>query len=79
MWQYVEADFQRDYGIDLAQELPKMSWRKFWVLLAGLNPYGAVASHYDEALKEQRAQEISDNPDAAQQNANAFWRNVARI
>lgn len=56
-----------------------MSWRQFWVLLAGLNPHGAVASNYESALKRQRESEISENPDSAKRNAHAFWSSAARI
>ncbi len=34
----IEADFQREYGMDLVAELPKLSWRKFLVLLRGFSP-----------------------------------------
>jgi len=37
-WAYIEADFQREYGIDLVKLLPEMSWRRFFVLLQGLSP-----------------------------------------
>lgn len=36
-WGYIEADFQREYGIDLVADLSKMSWRKFLVLMRGLS------------------------------------------
>lgn len=37
-WSAVEADFQREYRIDLQRELPSMSLRRFFVLLANLSP-----------------------------------------
>lgn len=36
-WSLIEADFQREYGIDLVTDLKKMSWRKFLVLMKGLS------------------------------------------
>lgn len=33
----LEADFQREYGINLEQELWHMSWRRFLVLLNNLS------------------------------------------
>ena len=43
-WAYIEADFQREYRIDLAAEISHsfkhgggLSWRKFLVLLSGLS------------------------------------------
>jgi hypothetical protein len=37
-WTYIEADFIREYGIDLMESLPGMSWRRFSILLKGLGP-----------------------------------------
>lgn len=76
VWGYIEADFRRDYGIRLVDELPRMSWREFTVLLSGLSPHGAVAAHYDEALKSQREEEerAKGKPGAAVQ---AFWSGIA--
>ena len=39
----MEADFRRDYGIDLAEQIDGMSWRKFAALARNLSPFGAVA------------------------------------
>lgn len=44
LWDAVEADFARDYGIDLTERLDEMSWRRFSVLLRNLSPQGAVAA-----------------------------------
>jgi hypothetical protein len=41
----VEADFMREYGIDLVAELPRLTLRRFMVLVRGLGPNSAVASH----------------------------------
>lgn len=43
-WALVEADFAREYGIDLVLELPRLSLRRFMVLVRGLGPASAVAS-----------------------------------
>jgi hypothetical protein len=40
----VEADFMREYGIDLVTELPGLTLRRFMVLVRGLGPSSAVAS-----------------------------------
>ena len=78
VWGYIEADFRRDYQINLVQSLPLMSWREFNVLLNGLNPYGALASHYDSALKKQREEEERESsvPSAA---VNSFWNRMASV
>lgn len=41
----MEADFQREYNIDLSQPeaLVRMSWRRFIVLVRGLGPNSATA------------------------------------
>ena len=44
IWDAVEADFERDYSINLMEHIDKMSWRRFLVLLNNLNPHGAVAA-----------------------------------
>ena len=43
-WALVEADFMREYGIDLVVELPRLTLRRFMVLVRGLGPASAVAS-----------------------------------
>jgi hypothetical protein len=40
----VEADFMREYGIDLVAELPRITLRRFLVLVRGLGPNSAVAN-----------------------------------
>lgn len=41
----MEADFQREYSIDLshARALRRMSWRRFLLLVRGLGPQSATA------------------------------------
>lgn len=36
-WAIIEADFQREYGLNLVEALPQMSWRRFIVLLNALS------------------------------------------
>ncbi len=53
LWGAVEADFQRDYGIDLSGgALETLSWRRFRALLDHLSPIGAVAACYRAAAEE---------------------------
>jgi hypothetical protein len=40
----VEADFMREYGIDLVAELPRITLRRFLVLVRGLGPNSAAAT-----------------------------------
>lgn len=44
-WALVEADFMREYGIDLVTDLPRLTLRRFMVLVRGLGPASAVANH----------------------------------
>lgn len=39
----MEADFQREYGLNLTMELGRLSWRRFVVLVRGLGPNSATA------------------------------------
>ena len=43
-WALVEADFMREYGIDLVTDLPRLTLRRFMVLIRGLGPGSAVAN-----------------------------------
>ena len=43
-WALVEADFMREYGIDLVTDLPRLTLRRFMVLVRGLGPGSAVAA-----------------------------------
>lgn len=45
-WPAIEADFRREYRLDLATELERMSWRRFLVLLRGLSSLSATAAAY---------------------------------
>ena len=39
----MEADFQREYALDLTVELGRLSWRRFIMLVRGLGPNSATA------------------------------------
>lgn len=55
-----------------------MSWREFRALLSGLNPHGAVAAHYADALKEQEADRPKTQAEQ-QAAANSFWASTASL
>ncbi len=78
MWAYVEADFRRDYGIVLSDDLPRITWREFQALLQGLSPWGAVAMHWDAEAKKQRldTENRTGQPSAA---AQGFWQRIASM
>ena len=48
----VEADFQREYGIDLSKEIDNMSWRRFVVLLQNLSTNSIYVMHIRYETKE---------------------------
>ena len=48
----VEADFQREYGIDLSKEIDNMSWRRFVVLLQNLSTNSIYVMHIRYEIKE---------------------------
>ena len=79
MWVYVEADFRRDYGIRLCDKLLHMSWREFQVLLKGLSPYGAMASHYEQVSKAERLRMQDEDTSLGRNGANAFWSQVVSV
>ncbi len=76
LWTYVEADFQRDYGLDLSETLCEQSWRRFNALLEGLSPYGSVALNARRVGKEQREREEREGTRKSD-GAAMFWRHVA--
>lgn len=48
-WASIEADFYREYRIDLVVEIKKISWRRFCVLLSGLSPNSLWANIVNSA------------------------------
>lgn len=74
VWDAVEADFQRDYGIDLMEQIDGLSWRRFTALFRNLSAYGAVASRVEEMRKKPHDAEISEQEGRAQ--AAAFFASV---
>ena len=66
----MEADFQRDYGINLREEAERMSWRRFLVLLHNLSPYGAVAMRTKELQKQAR----DEDPETERRAAGDFFK-----
>lgn len=65
-WGLIEADFMREYRIDLVKELPAMSWRRFMVLVSGLS----VNSHFYLSFQGQKTIE---DPTAAERAVDRLW------
>lgn len=47
---YIEADFLREYGIDLLES--EMSWRRFCVLYGALSRESAAFRNYDRVARK---------------------------
>lgn len=80
----MEADFLREYRIDLVRELPQLSWRRFLVLLAGLSSESRIAQlhHAEEAEEGTLPSPGSPQREAVQEIQNgeqgsAFFRMMA--
>jgi hypothetical protein len=59
----LEADFQREYGIDLSRSLARISWRRFCALVAGFSP----ESRWQLALKDDKEQpRVIEDPKEAE-------------
>lgn len=69
----MEADFLRDYGINLVEQIDTMSWRRFTALFRNLSPYGAVASRVEE-MKRKPPEELTVEEGRSQ--AAAFFASV---
>lgn len=75
IWDAIEADFLRDYGITLTERLDHMTWRLFLVLLNNLSPHGAVAARVRaEADKMTETTESED-----EKAANAFFSSIVSM
>lgn len=61
IWDAIEADFMRDYGIDLTEQLYSLSWRKFVVLMQNLSPEGAVAVRIRSEQENAKPSEEDEN------------------
>lgn len=56
----MEADFLREYRLDLVDQLDSLSWRRFTVLLSGLSPQSAFLNAMVRKKKEPRAILLTD-------------------
>ncbi len=75
IWDAIEADFLRDYRIDLIEQLDHMTWRHFLALLNNLSPQGAVAVRIRAELESGEHNTAMDDEAAA----NAFFASVASV
>ena len=67
-WSVIEADFQREYRINIAKELKDMSWRRFRALLSGLSSNSVWF-----AVIENEKKVITD-PVEAERAVNNVWK-----
>jgi hypothetical protein len=80
-WHFVEADFQREYGIDLRVELDAMTWRRFTVLVRSLSPVSATAVYLSSRAFYERpdVREISDKQQVEDGLAKFFGRPSVKV
>lgn len=76
IWDAVEADFLRDYKIQLMDQIDDMTWRQFLVLLNNLSPHGAVAARI-RAYAEKKDTETTEEQD--EKAANAFFSSIVSM
>ena len=77
-WALVEADFMREYGIDLVTDLPRLTLRRFMVLVRGLGPASAVANH--QAAGDRGASRVARTPAESEAAlAGFFGRPAGRV
>ena len=74
VWDAIEADFLRDYGIRLVERLDDMTWRFFLVLVNNLSPWGMTAAKIAEEQKKPEEDELSER-----QAADAFFAAAVSI
>ena len=74
IWDAVEADFWRDYRINLVEQIDRISWRLFLVLLNNLSPNGAVAIRI---RSENELVEADEKRDA--RAADAFFSSIVSV
>ena len=77
IWDAVEADFLRDYRIDLMEQLDHMTWRHFLALLNNLSPNGAVAVRIRSEL--ERAEKDNTDSTDDKRAAEAFFSSVVSL
>ena len=75
IWDAIEADFLRDYGISLMGQLDHMTWRLFLVLLNNLSPHGAVAARIRAETENLTETTASEDEKAA----NAFFSSIVSM
>lgn len=64
LWDAIEADFRREYGIVLMEQIDGMSWRQFANLVRNLSPYGAVAARAAEGRAPENKTENGSRAEA---------------
>lgn len=70
-WGLIEADFQREYGINLVEELDVLSWRRFLVLLGGLGMNSTLINVISQA--KRHSEEAIEDPQAAERAIRQAW------
>jgi hypothetical protein len=83
---FIEADFQREYGLDLSDRdvLQRMSWRRFLVLVRGLGPHSAThqsivaRTHMWDRGSRRSVDVIHSNPEATRAGLSSLFGRAPR-
>ena len=78
IWDAIEADFLRDYGIVLMEQLDSLSWRLFLVLLNNLNPHGAVSAKI-RAQEDEEENKKDQDPEQDRKDADKFFSSMLSV
>lgn len=72
----MEADFQREYGINLVTGIRGMTWRRFSTLLRGLGPESAVVSRavYRRAAERSGERVVNVRSEDADRHFNSLFK-----
>ncbi|WP_409264024.1 hypothetical protein [Lysinibacillus irui] len=60
-WALIEADFQREYGLNLEESIDQISWRRFLILILGLSPNSALVNKI--AHENKQNENVIENPE----------------
>lgn len=72
----IEADFQREYQIDLTKEMNTLTWRRFLVLLGGLGMNSTLINVLRQSTPKAPAGNVIDDPEKAEK---AFLRAMGGV
>lgn len=66
---------QREYGLDLARDLERLTWRRFLVLVRGLSPNSATVARLtaSRTVGAKRPERLSRSPEESERVFDSFF------